>query len=242
MNTILSFSKHSKILIKKIRFLFFVFIFLITPNIIGQELSKNSLNKELNVLNENLYKVISFGEKINFGKIENSIVWTIYNNDSNIKSLIYGNEINNYTFETPGTYKITFNESKTIIDDECNHDSFPEVLLIKVSPYKMDFDFSTIQYSKKLEPGTNLENCLLTIDVHLKSFANDKVTFPNGKFVSAGIGTTINGKLLNEVVLKPGTNNLTYKISGSATKHTHIMFDFFDINNQVQSYYFQTKL
>ena len=61
--------------------------------------------------------------------------------------------------------------------------------------------------------------------------------------VTAGIGTTIVGKLINNsYVLFPGSNKLTYKISGSATKDTYIMFDFFDINNQVQSYYYPTKL
>ena len=242
MNTTLLFLKYSEKSLKTIRFLFFSLIFLMTPAVQGQELSKASLKEENITLSQEPFKTISFGEKINFGKIENSIFWTIFNMDSNKKSSLIGNEINNYTFETPGTYKITYFENKIILEGECNHTDFPEVMLIKVSPYKMDFDFSTIQFSKKLEAGVPIENCNLTIDVHLKSFSNDKVAFPNGKFVSAGIGTTINGQLLNEIILKPGTNNLTYKISGSATTDTYIMLDFFDINEQVQSYYYPTKL
>ena len=242
MNTTLLFLKYSKKSINTIRFLFFLLIFLMTPAVQCQDLSKTFIQEDNYTLTQEPFKTISFGEKINFGKIENSIFWTISNMDSNKKSSLIGNEINNFIFETPGTYQITFNENKTILEGECNHTDFPEVMLIKVSPYKMDFDFSTIQFSTKLEAGAPIENCLVTIDVHLKSFSNDKVAFPNGKFVSSGIGTTINGQLLNEVILKPGNNKVTYKLSGSATKDTYIMLDFFDINEQVQSYYYPTKL
>jgi len=243
MNSTSLFSKYSRIFIKTMLFLFFVFVFLISLTVQGQQSSKVSLNEELYASYENPYKIISFGEKINFGKIENSIVWTVSSNDSNKKSSLIGNEINNYIFESPGTYKITFNENKAIKDGECNHTVFPEVMLIKVSPYKMDFDFSTIQFSTKLEAGAPIENCLLTVDVHLKSFSNEKVAFQNGKFVSAGIDTTIEGQLLNNAfTLNPGINKLVYQLKGVAKSGNFIMLDFFDINGQVQSYYYPTKL
>lgn len=243
MNATLLFLKFSKKSIKTIRFLFFVFVLLMTPTIQGQELSEVTIKEENNTLSQKPFKVISFGEKINFGKIENSIFWTISNIDSNNKSSLIGNEINNYIFETPGTYQITFNENKTILEGECNHTIFPELMIIKVSPYKMDFDFSTIQFSKKLEAGAPIENCQLTIAVYLKSFTNDKVIFPNGKFVSAGIDTTIEGQLLNNgFTLLPGVNKLVYQLKGNAKAGNLIMFDFFDINGQVQSYYYPTKL
>jgi hypothetical protein len=57
---------------------------LITSNTQGQEITKSSSNDEFNSSIEKPYKVISFGEKVNFGKIENSIIWSISCNDSNI--------------------------------------------------------------------------------------------------------------------------------------------------------------
>ena len=61
--------------------------------------------------------------------------------------------------------------------------------------------------------------------------------------ISAGIGTTITGELLaDSITLKPGINKLVYRLRGNATKDTYIMFDFFDVNEQVQSYYYPTKL
>lgn len=243
MNAPLPVSKYSRISIKTMRFLFFLFVLSITITIQGQELSKVSPKGEHNAIHEKPFKVISFGEKINFGKIENSIVWTISSNDSNKKSSLNGNEINNYIFETPGTYKITFHENKAIIEGECNHAVFPDLMIIKVSPYKMNFDFSTIQFSKKIEAGAPIENCQLTIDIFFKSFTNEKVVFPNGKFVSAGIDTTIEGQLLNTAfTLLPGVNKLVYQLKGTAKAGNFIMLDFFDINGQVQSYYFPTKL
>ena len=242
MNATLPFSKYSRILTKTMRFPFFVFVFLISPAIQAQELSKASLKEEFNALYEKPFKIISFGEKINFGELENSIFWTISNMDSNKKSSLIGNEINSYIFENPGEYKITFHENKGIIDGECNHAVFPELMIIRVSAFKMDFDFSTIQFNKKLVAGENIENSELTLNVSFKSFKNDSLVFSKGKIISAGIGTTISGQLLNEVTLKPGNNKVTYKLSGSASKDTYIMLDFFDINEQVQSYYYPTKL
>ena len=243
MNPTLPFSKYSRILIKAMRFLFFLIIFFITLPIQGQELSKVSLNEESNASYEKPYKVISFGEKINFDKIENSVVWTISSIDSNNKYSLKGNEINNYIFETPGTYKITFHENKVTEDGECNHAIFPELIIIKVSAFKMEFDFSTIRFNKKLEPEVSIENCELSINVYLKSFTNDTVIFSNGKIVSAGIDTTIEGQLLNNTVtLFPGINKLVYQIKGTAKAGNLIMLDFFDVNNQVQSYYYPTKL
>ena len=232
-----------KVLLKKIRNSFFVFLLFITPFVQGQVLTNVSFQKEDISINQKPYKIISFGDNINFGKIENSVVWSILNIDLNTKTSLNGIEINNYIFETPGTFQITFNENKLIVFGECNHAIFPELMIIKVSPFKMDFDFSTIKFNKKLESGAPIENCQLTVDVYLKSIANEKVVFPNGKVVSAGIDTTIEGQLLgNAVTLFPGVNKLVYQLKGAAKAGNFIMLDFFDVNGQVQSYYYPTKL
>ena len=231
-----------KALQKKMRHSFFVFLLFITPFIQGQVLTNVSFHKEDISINEKPYKTISFGGKINLGKIEHPVVWTVLSVDSNNQVVLNGQEINNYVFETPGTYKITSRENKSISENECNHASFPESFIIKVSPTQMVFDFSTLIFNKALEGGVNVDNTTLSLNVNLKTFTNEPVVFSEGIIQSAGIGTTIKGQLLNAVILKPGNNKVNYKLSGAASKDTYIMFDFFDVNEQVQTYYYPTKL
>lgn len=231
-----------KIIINNTRYLFFVCLFSVVSDLQGQNLINVSSKTELNGVNEKPHKSISFGGKINLGKMEHPIAWTVSSFDSNNEVLLNGEEINNYVFETPGTYKITSRENKSISENECNHASFPESFIIKVSPTQMVFDFSTLIFNKALEGGVNVDNTTLSLNVNLKTFTNEPVPFSEGKIQSAGIGTTIKGQLLNAVILKPGNNKVNYKLSGAASKDTYIMFDFFDVNEQVQTYYYPTKL
>jgi hypothetical protein len=232
-----------KVLIKITRYSLFVFLFSITSALQAQNLINVSTKTELNGINEKPYKLISFGEKINFGKIQHPIVWTVLSVDSNSQVVLNGQEINNYVFETPGIYQITTLESKSPSDNECNHSSFPESFLIKVSPIQMVFDFSTLTFNKALEGGVNLENTTLSLNVNLKSYTNEPVVFSKAKVIAAGVGTTISGQLVNDdQTLNVGSNKLVYKLTGSATKDSYIMLDFFDLNDQVQSYSYPTKL
>ena len=188
-------------------------------------------------------KIISFGDKLKLSNVDQNIVATIVDPQTNRITSLRGNEINNFIFETPGNFEITFKHKHLHGEDECAHNSFPEKMLLKVSSYKMEFDFSTAIFNKQIIPGVNLANTEISLNVDVKSYDNTQFVFENGQMVAAGIGTTIVGILNNNsVVLFPGTNRLTYKISGSATKDTYIMFDFIDINGQIQSYNYPTKL
>lgn len=221
---------------------FFFILFSITFSINAQNLNYDSKLITSDISSLKPYKTISFGEKINLGKIENAITWTISSVGSNDKAILNGEEINNYKFEIPGNYEISYTDSKLHLENECNHISYPKVMIIKVSPIKMEFDFSTLSISKTIEGGLDMEGSELSLIVNFKSYTNDSISFSNGKIESAGVGTTIKGQLTNTVTLKPGNNKVVYKLKGSASKDTFIMLDFFDINEQVQSYYYPTKL
>jgi hypothetical protein len=219
-----------------------IVFFLIPHFFVGQNSLQRANNEQLNLKDPEPLQTISFGESIKFNKIDSSASWTISSVEFGISIDLKGSEINSYIFEKPGTYQISFSEANHS-KDSCNHSSIPELFFVKVAPTKMVFDFSTLSFNKKLEAGVNLVNTEMTVDVLVKTFDNKQVVFENAQMISAGIGTTIVGKLSKTAIaLQPGTNKLTYTLSGSATKDTYIMFDFFDINNQVQSYYFPTKL
>jgi hypothetical protein len=87
-----------KALQKKMRHSFFVFFLFISPLIQGQFLTNVSFHKEDISINEKPYKSISFGGKINLGKMEHPIAWTVSSFDSNNEVLLNGEEINNYVF------------------------------------------------------------------------------------------------------------------------------------------------
>src|SRR5690349_7937201 len=59
-----------------------------------------------NPAGERFYKVISFGEKIFFGKIENTVTWSVTNAAEKTTAHLRGSEINEYAFEKAGQYEI----------------------------------------------------------------------------------------------------------------------------------------
>ncbi|WP_395042908.1 hypothetical protein [Flavobacterium sp.] len=222
----------------EIKYLFHCFLFLnliiINFNVIGQDNSSDKINNAIS--NEEPYKTISFGEKITFGIVDNSINWTISNSENKIFVNIKGNQINDYIFEKPGIYNISFSENKKHTD-ECNHPQFNEKMIIEVTPVKMVFDFSKIKFSQKIQKGISCENITLTVPVTIAIIENVPTKFVVSDITFAGIGSEIVGKPINkEITINNGVQNIEYQLSGIATNQAHLMIDFVDYNNQVQSY------
>ena len=114
-------------------------------------------------------KIISFGETLKLGNVDQNIVASITDLNTNVSTSLRGNEISNFIFEIPGVFEVAFKDEHTHDEDECKHNSYPEVLLVKVSPYKMDFDFSTITFNKMIISGVELENIEMSINVNVKT-------------------------------------------------------------------------
>lgn len=183
------------------------------------------------------YKVITYGEKILFGKIENTAKWTITNSKENIAVYLSGNQINDYAFEKPGTYEIGFYENRNNVNSECSHPQFNEKMIIQVSPIKMVFDFSKIKFSEKIEVGRNCEGIFMSVPVKVVMKEKRPTKFLIPEVVVAGVGSQIIAKpVIQEVMLNSEIQFLEYELSGIATKETYLMFDFIDVNNQVQTY------
>ena len=187
--------------------------------------------------NKEPYKVISYGEKITFGTIENTANWTITNTKENIFANLSGNQINNYLFEKPGIYEISFSNNKMHNDKECNHPQFEEKMIVQVSAIKMTFDFSKIKFSDNIEVGRNCEGIFITVPVNVVMKENQPAKFLIPDVIVAGVGSQLIAKpVIQEILLKNGTQFLKYQLSGMANKEAYLMFDFVDINNQVQTY------
>ncbi|SKB78320.1 hypothetical protein [Chryseobacterium balustinum] len=161
--------------------------------------------------------------------------WDIKNDAGDVLSSGLGNI--NEVFSKPGNYSIYIHEKHN--DDSkssCDHDQYPSKVTIKVSPLKMVFDFSSIQFSKKIKEGQSTEGITVTVNAVYSSYDNASADYHHG-FTTAGVGTSLSGRLnKDKVLLKNGVNKLEFSLEGFTTKGNNIMIEFKDINDQVQHY------
>jgi len=206
---------------------------------IHQSQAQNEINGE----KKQFHAVISFGEKIELGHFDADVYWKISNSQNSINVSLQGNEINNYVFQEPGDYEINFTENRKHNQDECNHPSIPEKLLVKVQPVKLVFDFSKIQFSEKLQKGRNYSDLIVTVPAKVISKDNSMTKLPSPGLTVNGIGVALAARPVNtEIVLDNKIQLLKYKLSGIVDKETYLMFDFYDFNNQVQTYNLSEKI
>jgi hypothetical protein len=182
-------------------------------------------------------KIICFGEKVNFGTIENSVQWTISNANGNIFTALSGNQINDYVFEKAGVYEVRFLDNTVHREGECNHAPFNALTLIQVNPIKMVFDFSKITFSKKIQVGVNSDAIFITVPIVVSMKENTATKFRITNAIGSGVGVQLIAKpTVEEIEITNGVYNLTYQLSGIVNNEAYLMFDFVDINNQVQTY------
>jgi hypothetical protein len=183
------------------------------------------------------YKVVSFGEKIFFGNIENTAKWTVTNARGSLLANLIGNQINEFIFEEPGFYEIRFFESIKKSNDGCNHSLFPEKMGVRVNTVKMIFDFSKIEFSKKIEKGISCDDITVTVPVNIFLKENAQVKCNSPSLVVSGVSAEIKAKpVVPDIILRNGIQFLKYQLSGIVSKETYLMFDFIDFNNQAQTY------
>lgn len=167
--------------------------------------------------------------------LDSSTDWEIKNNSGELLSSGSNNIAE--VFSKPGDYTLYIHE-KHIHDttSSCDHAHYPSKVNITVSPSKMLFDFSSIKFSKNIKDSQSQEGVVLTVNAIYNSYNNKTAVYNHG-FTTAGVGTSLKGKLKGgKVVLKEGVNKLEFLLEGFTTKGNNIMIDFKDINGQVQSY------
>lgn len=182
------------------------------------------------------YKIISFDEKIDFGQIDHSTTWIITNSINKNSTTLQGNEINNYVFREPGEYQINFQEDKNHVE-QCHHPIFEAQFLVKAEPIKILFDFSKITFSEKIEKGKNYSDLIVSVPVKISTKDNSIKKRSAPGLSIAGIGVLLKAQpVQNEIILSDSIQLLKYKISGRIDKETYLMFDFYDFNNEAQTF------
>lgn|SRR5690606_2548869 len=141
--------------------------------------------------------------------------------------------IENEVFNEPGNYVLQIH---AIHNPNSCDDATPEKLNIKATAMKMEFDFSSVKFSKNIKGGQSAKEIVVSVNAMYSSYENSATTYTNG-FKTAGVGTSVTGKLKNgPVTLEQGVNTLEFVLDGHATTGNYIMLDFVDINGDVQSY------
>jgi hypothetical protein len=197
---------------------------------------KTTAQNKISVENQQFYKVISYGEKIDFGNMDNSVMWTITNSEKEINTSLRGNEINDYLFQEPGEYEINFQENKKH-DEECSHPIFADRFRVKVETVKLSFDFSKIQFSQNIQKGRSYSDLIITVPVKIATKDNLVTKLSAPGLSVTGLGVSLKAEPVEkEIILNNNTQLLKYKVSGTVNRETYLMFDFYDFNNQVQTY------
>jgi hypothetical protein len=215
-----------------------LFLILIGINAVAQNV--DLYQKEISTDNA-IFKTISFGSKNDFGDFKNSENWIITNSEDNTIVNLNGNEINTYIFEKPGVYEIRYIESvkdkKNDEHEEEEHSSMPKKINIKVSPVKMQFDFSKIVFSRKIQKGINCDDIIISVPVEIIIKGSTAVRLKSPGLTIAGLGLDLIAKpVMEEIVISNGVQVLKYQLTGTANEEAYLQFDFFDFDNQVHSY------
>ncbi len=191
--------------------------------------------------NEKWVKDITVSYKIPFSyELTDAIRWEMISSAGKLVKKGTGS-IANIFFQQPGNYMLKLTDTTPHNPNDCNHAHFPDQLNVKVSPYYMVFDLNTVKTSRTLTGGS-AKGTLVTVNVDFDSFDKQTASY-NRSFATAGVGTTIIGKLKNgEVTLQPGNSTLEFVLEGNATTGNYIMIDFTDINGEIQSYGLTQKI
>ncbi len=198
----------------------------------GQEISKEGIYQQK--------VLISFGESLSNSAIavSDEYDWKIIDRATDkVMNTGRGMSLKAFVFETPGNYLIELNLNENHNPTACSHGSGRVDIYLTVSNLKMVYDFSKVKFSSPIRKGVNTQNIMMTVPVAVNTFDKSDFRCMLQDVTTAGIGTHIIAKpVKKEILLSQGTQELTYRLSGIAEREAFIMFDFFDCNNQIQSF------
>lgn len=187
-------------------------------------------------------RVLSYGDNFSF-KLGATSTWLVKNVTTQATLGSGTGSISNFNFPIPGDYIVEITEIISCNPGQCEHGHEPTQISIYVSPHKMTFNFNSIQFSEPILGGQDYTNLQISLEVNYENYYNQNAVLSNYTVRSAGIETNFEGIMGSSFQnLSSGINEVIYTVSGKAKKDSYIMFDFVDINNQVVSYYYPTKI
>ena len=100
----------------------------------------------------------------------------------------------------------------------------------------MNFNTQAIVFSDEIRKGVETKGIKMTVPVSIQTYSKQSVPYSNVLVTTAGVGTNIIATLSEPKLFQDGNYTLVYNLQGVASQQAYIMFDFTDVNGQVQSY------
>jgi hypothetical protein len=168
-----------------------------------------------------------------------AVTWHLYNVTGNSLIKGAGAEIH-YAFDIPGKYLAVFYQAppkdSTQIPDEGPEIS-SDTSFVEIFSTRMEFDLSHLVLSGSIHKGQPTDKITIIVPAKVTMYNDKEANYAPDTVHTAGIGTHIIAvPSQKNIKLKNGTNLLTYKLRGIASEEAYIMFDFADVNKEVQSY------
>jgi hypothetical protein len=228
------------------KFCFFTLLLLFSNFSNSMQFDENFISLPIDEQNDTV--ILFFGEKLNTEKLSagdiNNYNWSLKNETYSITG--NGEELFNSTLETPGIYTLDLTPSVNLThthDEECSHNTIAKKININVLPYRIEFQFSKSKFSNQIKGEVETEGTIFTIPVTIFFNGINSINFDNLKLKSSGINTTIVGEIVDsEKNYSSGKNNLIFKLKGKATSETYIMFDIFNGEKLISTYYYPNKI
>lgn len=182
-------------------------------------------------------KLIAFGETLKLNDVSEKTTWTINRLGSdNIPITGTGAALNDYVFAIPGNYEILIHENLDHQPGECEHRHLPEKISLEVSRVRMVFNTQAIVFSNEIRRGVDTKGITMAVPITIQTYDKQPVAFNQALVNTAGVGTNITATLSEPKIFQDGNFTLVYNLQGIASEQAYIMFDFVDVNGQVQAY------
>ncbi len=177
---------------------------------------------------------IAFGETINLGKVEQTTIFEISSTNKNF--MISGEKINDFVFEQPNIYQIKVIEKEIIGEHDCNHNHLPNNIVVNVADSKIVINPESVKFSKPIRKNKDCSGIYLTLKAKVISIDKKPIKMNLANVFVAGIGSNIIAKVDKKYqILKNGTQEIVYQLSGMVTENAFLMFDFVQPNGTVQT-------
>lgn len=172
---------------------------------------------------------ICFGDAIQAGvstDLSLNIAWRVapQTGVSNVSGI--GKMTGDLAFSKPGTYEITFE-----IPAHGDHPSKTETVTVEVSGTRMIFDLEKVSFSKQLSTG-DASGIVMTIPVTVKTYDGQAYTYSTREVQTTGVANVSSRLKNDQVILKNGTNELLFELSGAVSTMGNIQFRVYDAKGE----------
>lgn len=172
---------------------------------------------------------ICFGDAIQAGvstDLSLNIVWRVAPQTGVSKVSGMGKTTGDLAFSKPGTYQITFE-----IPAHGDHPSKTETVTVEVSGTRMIFDLEKVSFSKQLSTG-DVSGIVMAIPVTVKTYDGQACTYSTHEVQTTGVANVSSRLKNDQVILKNGSNELLFELSGAVSTMGNIQFRVYDAKGE----------